>query len=120
MLPSRPCNVARGLRGAHSPYASQFLPDLRDASRRSFHDERIAAARTVVDPDTLGLEIAVDRLGAILPTEARSLVAAERHQETHGPIGIDPHGTGLDAFRHYVRPLDRLRPHARAQPIGDV
>src|SRR5215475_869151 len=80
------------------------------ASRRSFHDERIAAARAIVDPHALGLEITLDCLHAILPAEARSLVAAEWHQKTHGTIGIDPHSTRLDAPRHRVRTLDRLRP----------
>src|SRR5215472_14900337 len=86
-----------------------------DASRRSFHDERIAAAGTVVNPYALGLEIAFDCLCAILPAEARSFVAAEWHQEAHGPVGIDPHGACLDAFRRRVGALHRLCPYARAQ-----
>src|ERR1700722_10744440 len=67
-------------------------------SRCSFHDERIAATRPIVDPHALGLQVAVHGLGPILPAEAGGLVAAERHQEAHGPVGVDPHGAGLDAF----------------------
>ena len=41
----------------------------KHSSRCGFHDERISAARSVIDPDALRLEKPVDRLRAVLTTE---------------------------------------------------
>src|SRR5579885_765423 len=55
--------------------------------RRRLHDERIAAAGAVVDPDALRLQIAVDRFDTALAAKPGGLVAAERHREADRAIG---------------------------------
>src|SRR5262245_2955452 len=98
------------------------LSPLKNGERgsRRLHDEGIAAAGAIVDPYALGLQVALDRLRAVLTAEARGLVAAERHGEAHGAIGVDPHGAGADALGYRGGALDRLRPDAGAEAVGDV
>ena len=87
---------------------------------RRLHDEGVAAAGAVVDPHALGLQVALDRLRAVLAAEPRGLVAAERHQEADRAVSVDPHRAGADALGHRRRTPHRLRPDAGAEPVGDV
>src|SRR5262249_58373297 len=84
------------------------------------HDEGVAAARAVVDPHALGLQVALHGLCPVLAPEAGGLVAAERHQEAHRAIGVHPHRAGADALGYRGGSLHRLRPDAGAEAVGDV
>src|SRR5262245_27837471 len=89
-------------------------------SSRCLHDKGIAAARTVVDPHALRLQVSLDGFHAVLPTQAGSLIATKWHAETDGAVGIDPDRAGANAFCHRRCALKRLRPHAGAQTVSDV
>ena len=75
-------------------------------SRGGLHNEWISAPRSVVDPDALGLKIALNCLYAVLPAKTRGFVTTEGHHEAHRSVGIDPHGSGSDPSRHCMRAFE--------------
>src|ERR1700741_144393 len=84
----------------------------------SAHHERIGAARARVDPHALGLQVLVDRLGAVLAPQPRVFIATEWRHETDRAIGIDPDRAGLEPLRHAKRAADVRCPDSRAEPEG--
>src|SRR5579863_3874319 len=67
----------------------------------SAHDERVRRrALRGRDPDALGLQIFTDRVDAAFAPKARMLHAAERHHVADGPVGVYPHRSGAEQFRH--------------------
>src|SRR5690606_8454291 len=57
-----------------------------------------------VDPDALEPGVLLDRLGAVFDAGTAGLEALPRRHRRHGPVGVDPHGSGLQPGRHPVGP----------------
>ena len=68
-----------------------------------------------LDGDGLGLEIIVEAVGAVLPANARHLVAAEGLLRTDGLPTVDPHGASTHRVREGYCLVDVIGHDARGQ-----
>src|SRR5919106_4908978 len=89
----------------------------RSFPRASAQNERVRHVAACVDPHALLLQVLADRAEPALAPDARALVAAERRHVAHRPVGVDPHGAGLEALGHGERPFDALGPDAGREAV---
>src|SRR6476659_2430946 len=72
------------------------------------------------DHDALGLEVFVDGLDPVLPSETGFLHASERNHVAVGAVGIDPDRSDLQRFRDPQGPADAAGPDARDEAVSDI
>src|SRR6478609_7823779 len=75
--------------------------------------ERIGHLEIGRDPDALGVQVLLDRLGSRLAADAGFLVAAEGRREARRAVIVDPHGARLELLDHRHRAAQVARPHRR-------
>src|SRR5215510_14798631 len=79
------------------------------------HDERVLDLITELAPDTLRLQVLINRFNAVLPTDPARLVTAERRVEGQRTIRVDPHRPGLEPPRHPVHASHVVGPDTGGQ-----
>src|SRR6478735_9628803 len=72
------------------------------------------------DHDALGLEVFVDGLDPVLPSETGLLHASERNHVAVGAVGVDPDCADLQRFRDPQGPADVAGPDARDEAVSDI
>src|SRR5260221_4664042 len=72
------------------------------------------------DVDALDFRIALQRVHAELPAEARLLEAAERRRDAHGRVRVDAQHAALERARHAERASTVARPDRAGETIRRV
>src|SRR6185369_8996390 len=83
-------------------------------------DSVVASASGEVEPGRLELGVAVEGVEALVPTEARLLVATEGDGDVGRVEGVDPDDPGPDPARQPMRPVDVARPQAGGEAVRRV
>src|SRR5262245_13258638 len=79
------------------------------------HDEWVLDLITELAPDTLRLQVLINRFNSVLPPDPARLVTAERRVERQRAIRVDPHRAGLEPLRHPMHASNVMRPDTRSQ-----
>ena len=77
---------------------SEYFHGRYVAERRSAQGERVARTAGQLDPDRLVLGVLVDGIDAVLATDPRQAVAAERDARGDDAVGVDPDRAGAQRW----------------------
>src|SRR6476661_1520635 len=90
------------------------------SSRASERGSALSLLVAEVEPGRLVLGVAVERVEALVPSEARLLVATEGHGDVRRVEGVDEDDAGPDPARKAMSTVDVARPESRGKAVRRV